>query len=366
MGRLALGGRPGESPVQRPQRYVTPVGQISYPSAGQGTVSLNLPQTDYLTGIDLIGHVTVTTGATAPTGLSGAGAYAPYANIAVHVNGGRTPFNLPGWHANVYYQIHDHDYIDALASTPLSTSTTNNWVNPLRIPLTFSPRNELGCWFTGDTTLNLSLAITWNPIASVFGTVNSATLGGYTQVYREYFTAPNPDQPYGWLNQISYYRDLEVYTTQQLSNGITNILLPIDQDYVRIILIFYTGSVSSANFAPADGLYTNLSLIVNTKFRLWESVEEQEIRFQQLRDYKRLLPAGTAVLDFSRLDPMVRRDILPTDPTSAKELKLSIASTSSSNFVDVILETSVDSQFAIKWIQAAAQNQAAAAKAAGS
>ena len=96
MGRLALGGRTGETPAQRPQRFVQAVGTIP---TGSGN-TLAIPQTDYLTGLDLIGGSTVVTLASAPTGPSGAGAYAMLGNVQVGAPGSRAPFTAPGYHAN--------------------------------------------------------------------------------------------------------------------------------------------------------------------------------------------------------------------------------------------------------------------------
>ena len=62
---------------------------------------------------------------------------------------------------------------------------------------------------------------------------------------------------------------------------------------------------------------------------------------------------GTVCVDFMRLIPPTRRDILPTDPNQAKRLQLSIVSTSSSNKVDIISDTMVDSQFAERWFASA-------------
>jgi len=357
MGRLALGGSPGERATQRPQRFLSKFGNLAYNSGA--TSILQCPQTDYTTQVDLIGALTVTNGATAPTGpqvgAAPLNAYSHYGNIQVKVNGGRAPFSMPGWHANVYSQIWRHDYVDSLASAPNTVSVTNTFVNPLRIPLTLDPITEKASWYTGDTQLFLTLNLTWNPISVMFGTPQTSTAGGSTDLYREYFAAPAPDEPDGWLNEISYYRQCELYTTQQLSNGTTNINLEVDQDYVRILLIFYTGSFAAATAAVADGLYTNLSLIANDKFRLLDTVAEQKLRFEALQTYARLLPAGSAVLDFMRLEPPSRRDILPTDANATKRLVLQILSTSSNNFVDVITEGMMDSQFAERWVRSAQQ-----------
>jgi len=352
MGRLALPAN------QRPQRFLARQGNIAYASGSSNKQDVS--QTDYLTSLDLISLQTVTETTTAPSGTtSGAGAYATLANVQVKVNGGRAPFSMPGYHANVYNQAWNHDYVDSLATNPIVTATTNNWVNHLRIPLTVDPIAEKGAWYTGDTTLDLSCVITGNPAANIWQTAGSATIGGGWDVWSEKFVAPAPDQPGGWLDEISYYKQAEVTRSNvQLANGNTAIDLPTDADYVRLMMIFYTGAAvgSGVTFAPADGLYTSMTLKVNDKFSVIDAATEAKIRFEMLETYTRLLPAGTAVLDFMRLIPPTRRDIMATDPDSTKHFQLNIVSTSTNNFVDVITETTVDSQFAEKWALAAKAN----------
>lgn len=349
MGRLAL------SPQQRPQRFLAKQGNIAYSSGN--TNKQDISQTDYLTSLDLISLQTVTETTTAPSGTtSGAGAYATLGNVQVKVNGGRAPFSLPGFHTNVYNQIWNQDYVDSLATNPVVTNSTNNWKNHLRVPLTVDPTVEKGAWYTGDTQLNLSCLITGNPAANIWQTAATATIGGGWDVYSEKFSAPAPDEPAGWLDEISYYKQTELYATSALSNGTTSITLETDQDFLRIFCILYTGSPvgSGVTFAPADGLYTSVSLVLNDKFAIIDTLTEDKIRFEMLETYTRLLPAGTMVLDFFRLDPPTRRDVLPTDPDSTKRLQLKIVSTSSNNQVDVCTETTVDSQFAEKWARLAA------------
>jgi hypothetical protein len=200
-----------------------------------------------------------------------------------------------------------------------------------------------------------------NPVASVFQTVNAATIGGSWDLWSEKFEAPQPDQSASadtgaWLDKISYYNQAQLFGSFALSNGTTNVTLETDQDYVRILLIFYTGTLNAQSFAPANGLYTTLTLKVNDVASLFDTVSEARVRFEQDLTYQQTLPAGSAVLDFMRLDtPPSRRDILPTDPNIAKRLTLQIASTSSSNNVDVITHTVTDSPFAQKWVQLAAK-----------
>lgn len=353
MGRLAL----PES--ARPQRYRRKEGNIAYTS-GQSTSQI-VGQTAYLTSLDLISLQTVTTTTTGPTGGFGTtpgGAFAPLGNVQVKVNGGRAPFSLPGYHSDIFTRVWDQDYNSGLTTNPNVTNTTNNWVNHLRIPVTVDPVSERGAFYTGDTALNVTFVLTMNAVASVFQTVNGATIGGSWDVWSEKFEAPQPDQSDaahgGWLDKISYYNQTELFGTFALSNGTTNITLEVDQDFVRIILILYTGTLNNQNFAPADGLYTTLTLKVNDVANIWDTVSEAAMRFEMALTYENVLPAGTCVLDFMRLRPPQKRDILPTDPNIAKRLVLQIASNSSSNNVDVITQSVTDSPFAQKWVQLAA------------
>lgn len=356
MGRIALPER------TRPQRYVRKEGNIAY-SSGNSTVQ-GIGQTAYLTSLDLISLQTVTTTTTAPTGGFGTtagGAFAPLGNVQVKVNGGRAPFSMPGYHADIFARVWDRDYSSDLTTNPITGNAANNWVNHLRVPLTIDPSSERGAFYAGDTALNLSFVLTMNAVASVFQTVNAATIGGSWDLYSEKFEAAQPDMSAsqdtgGWLDKISYYVQSQLYGSYTLSNGTTNITLETDQDYLRIILVFYTGTLNNQSYAPANGLYTTISLKVNDVALLWDTVAEARIRFEQDITYQQTLPAGTAVLDFMRLDsPPTRRDILPTDPNIAKRLQLQIASTSASNNVDVITETVTDSPFAQKWVQLAAR-----------
>jgi hypothetical protein len=356
MGRLAL------PEAQRPQRYVRKEGNISYSSGNTGTVGIG--QTAYLTSLDLISLQTTTTTTTAPTGGFGTtagGAFAPLGLVSLKVNGGRAPFSMPGYHADVFTRVWDRDYTSDLTTNPNSGNTTNNWVNHLRIPVTVDPSSERGAFYAGDTALNLTFALTMNPVASVFQTVNAATIGGSWDLFSEKFEAPQPDQSSspdtgGWLDKISYYNQAQLYGTFGLSNGVTNITLETDQDFIRITLIFYTGTLNAQSFAPANGLYTTVTLKINDVASIWDTVSEARMRFEQDISYQQPLPAGTCVFDFMRLDsPPTRRDILPTDPNIAKRLQLQIASTSSSNNVDVVTQTVTDSPFAAKWVQLAAQ-----------
>jgi hypothetical protein len=345
MGRFAL------PEAQRPQRFRRKEGNIAYSSGN--SPSIQVGQTDYLTQLDVISLQTLVTTASTVGSISGAGAFSPLGNVQVRVNGGRAPFSLPGYHTDQFNRVWAHDYVGDLTSTAAVTSTTNNWVNHLRIPLTVDPVSELGAWFTGDTALNLNVSLTCNAVSVVYGTANGASIGGSWDVWAEKFSAPAPDLPGGWLNEISYYCQTELYGTFALSNGTTSISLETDQDFVRVMLIFYTGTLNANSFAPADALYTALTLRVNDVANIYDSVSEAEMRFEYDQRYKQKNSPGTTVLDFMPSEPPGRRDILPADADKVKRLQLQIASGSASNSVDVITQTMVDSQFALRWAQSA-------------
>lgn len=360
MGRLALPEQ------QRPQRYVRKEGNIAYASGTTGTQLIG--QTAYLTSLDLISLQTAVTTAGVPAGTWGialAGAFAALGNVQLKVNGGRAPYSLPGYHSDVFAQVWDQDYSSPMTANPFVTSATNNIVNHLRIPLTIDPIAERGAFYAGDTALNLTFALTMNATSAAFS-ANAPTWGGSWDLFSEKFEAPQPDQSTteatgNWLDKISFYNQTELYGSFALSNGTTNITLETDQDFIRIILIFYTGALNAIAFLPGDGLYTTLTLKVNDVASLWDTISEARMRFEQAITYQRNLPAGTCVLDFMRNRPPTRRDILPTDPNIAKRVILQIASTSASNNVDVITQSSTDDPFAAKWVQlAAAQAKRAA------
>jgi hypothetical protein len=351
MGRYAF------PDAQRAQRFRTKQGNIAY-SSGVTTL-LAISQTDYLTQLDLMSNQTVATSTLAPV-IAGYGAYGAEGNVQVKVNGGRAPYSLPGFHANEYLKAWNNDYVDAMVAKTITVSTTNNWKNHLRIPLTTDPLSDKGAWYTGDTALNLQVALTMSAGTVVFSTVNAATVGGSWDVWSEKYAAPAPDEPNGWLDQISYYKQTELYLSGGvLSNGTTTFNLETDQDFLRIGLIFYTGSNADSTFAPAAGLFTAISLIVNDKFAIFDTIDEQTLLFEILNDYyassttTQNVATGAYWLDFQRFRIPTRDEILPTDPDQAKRLQLKIASGSSSNRVDIITDTVVDSQFAEKWARAA-------------
>jgi hypothetical protein len=353
MGRYAV------ADAQRAQRFVAKQGNIAYSSGV--TSNLAVSQTDYLTQLWLTSNQQVTTTNSTPV-VAGYGAYGALGNLQVRVNGGRAPFALPGYHANEYLKAWNNDYVDALVANTVTQSTTNNWKNHIRIPLTTDPFSDKGAWYTGDTALNLTFSLTMSAVATVLSTVGSATIIGSWDLWSEKYAAPQPDEPFGWLDQISYYKQTEIYLSGGvLSNGTSSFTLETDQDFLRIGLIFYTGSNADSTFAPANALQTGISLIVNDKFKIFDTVDEQTMRLEQLNDYYASstttlnVANGSIWLDFARFRIPTRDEILPTDPDQVKRLQLQIVSTSSSNKVDIITDTVVDSQFAEKWARSAKQ-----------
>ena len=351
MGRYAL------AEAVRAQRFKTKQGNIAYQSGV--TTPLVISQTDYLTTLDVMSNQQVTTTNSTPV-VAGYGAYGALGNVQVKVNGGRAPYALPGFHANEYLKAWNNDYVDAMVRNTVTQSTTNNWKNHIRIPLTSDPLSDKGAWYTGDTSLNLNVSLTMSPVAVVLSTVGSATIIGSWDVWSEKYAGPAPDEPNGWLDQISYYKQTELYLSGQvLSNGTTTINLETDQDYLRIGLVFYTGSNADSTFAPAAALWTSLSLVINDKYNIFDTVDEQSMLFENLNNYyassttTQNIAAGVVWIDFQRFRIPTRDEILPTDPDQAKRLQLKIASTSASNKVDVITDTIVDSQFAERWARSA-------------
>jgi hypothetical protein len=351
MGRYAL------PDASRYQRFKAKQGNIAYSSGV--TTPLQISQTDYLTQLDIMSNQQVTTSSGTAV-VAGYGAYGALGNVQVKVNGGRAPYSLPGYHANEYLKAWNNDYVDAMARNTVTVSTTNNWKNHIRIPLTVDPLSDKGAWYTGDTALNLNAVLSMNAVGVVLSTVAAATIIGSWDVWSEKYSGPQPDAPNGWLDQISYYKQTELYLSGQvLSNGTTTINLETDQDFVRIGLIFYTGSNADSTFAPAAALWTSVDLIINDKFHIFETVDEQTMLFEDLNQYyassttTQNIAAGTIWLDFQRFRIPTRDEILPTDPDQAKRLQLKIASTSASNKVDIITDTMVDSQFAEKWARSA-------------
>lgn len=351
MGRYAL------PDAVRAQRFKQKQGNIAYASGNTG--NLVVSQTDYLTSLDLMSNQQVTTTNSTPV-VAGYGAYGALGNIQVRVNGGRAPYALPGFHANEYEKAWNNDYVDAMVKLPVTQSTTNNWKNHIRIPLTSDPLSDKGAWYTGDTSLNLTLSLSMSAVGTVLSTVNSATIIGSWDVWSEKYSGPAPDEHNGWLDQISYYKQTELYLSGGvLSNGTTTFNLETDQDFLRIGLIFYTGSNADSTFAPAAALWTAMSLVINDKFNIFDAIDEQSLLFENLHNYyassttTQNVAAGVYWLDFQRFRIPTRDEILPTDPDQAKRLQLKITSGSASNRVDIITDTIVDSQFAERWARSA-------------
>lgn len=343
-------------PGQRVQRFRTRLGVIPY-SAG-GTVGLpgGIPKSGYLTRLDLNSLQTVTVGATAPV-LAGYGAYGPLGMITVTV-GPDSPYALPGLYAKEFFKTYDSPYTDSLVAAPIPTSTTSSWVNNLHIPLTISPDTELGAWYTSDDELTMDLQLSGNAPSTVFSTVNAATLQGSWEVWAERFSAPAPDQPGGWLKQISYWHETKVIMRSiQLANGNTDITLPRNRDYLSIGLVFYTGSSFDATFAPARGLFNWISLVVNDETSIYNQMNEQTLLDEMLLAYREVPNNGFYWLDFMHQRENSTRDVLPTDSQFASAFKLTINSNSSNNRVDVITETVQANPFAQRWAAQAAANQ---------
>lgn len=352
MGRLAV------APPNRVQRFKQNIGQIVYASGATSTV--NLPQADYVTGLELISAQQIVTGATAPV-VAGYGAFGPEQLVQVQAPGNRRPFALPGYVADIYGRIRMAPYVSNLTANPTTISSTLNWINHLWIPFTLTEDTERGAWYTGDTTLQLRFQLAMAPATQVFSTVNGATIQGSWTVMREFFNAPPPHLSAVWLDAISWYHEVISQGTFTLRNGVTTIDLPRDVDYQRIILVFYTGNDTDGTFAPADGLYTTIDLSVDNRIHVFDTIPEASMRFEQARTYDTVLPAGSSVIDFSRIRDSVR-DILPTDSDAVTLLRLNIAATAANN-VDVYTETVTDNPFAAKWINMAQQTAQAAAKA---
>jgi hypothetical protein len=353
MGRLAV------QPPNRVQRFKDNIGQLVYASGGSPTV--NLPQNDYTTALELISAQQVVSGASVPV-IAGYGAFGPLGLVQVALPGGRTPYSLPGYVGDIYSRIRSAPYASQLTSSPLSASTTTTWLNPLRIPLTLTDDTERGAWYTGDTTVQMKLVLQCASPAQVFSTVNGATIQGSWTVIREFFNAPPPQLSAVWLDAISWYHEVQQVASTTLANGSITIDLQRDVDYQRIFFVFYTGNDTDGTFAPADGLYTSIDLGIDTTIHPFNTIPELSIRFEDLETYNTILPAGTAVLDFERIKDSVR-DILPTDTDTVTILRLTIAAPSASNKVDVYTERVSDNPYAAKWI-AMAQQQGGAATAA--
>ncbi len=359
-GRLAVQPARAGTP-QRAQRFHTKVGNIAWSSALSPTLG-GLPREGYATALHLVSLQQVVTGATAPV-IGGFGAYGPLYNVALQISN-RAPYNLYGWHANAFAEVFYAPYKDVETVSPIPTTSTNNWINDVWVPLTISPDSEIGAWYLNDPELTVDLAITGGTLAQVFSTINGATIQGSWDVYCERFSAPAPDQPGGWINEVSYYVEHKFFGTYQLKNGETIIYLDRDRDYARIMMVFFTGA-HDATFAPAAGLFTTVELQIGDTISVDKPLAEQELRDEMLRNYawtangsgtKPLRP-GVYVLDKlvqKMFHSLSRRDILPTDSAVTNQVALRIVSTSASNFVDVVVSYASDNPFAQKWVASAA------------
>jgi len=346
MGRFAIAAGP------RAQRYRRIVGQITYSSGSTPSVNGGIPKTGYLTNIDLNSSIQVVTGASAPV-IAGYGVYGPD-QLVSFVVGPRAWVNIPGYHLKEFNKFYNLPWTDAYNAAPIVTSSTNNWQGSLRIPLAADTNSELGAFYLGDQELNTNLQVTCAAASTVFSTVNGATIQGSWNVEVERFAAPAPDQKNGWLNEVSFIHELRLFGTFQLKNGDTNIQLDLDRDYQRIILIFFTGSDKDSTFAPANGLFTQLSLLVNDEVRIYDTVTEQQLLEEMDWNYNiKQWNAGSYAIDFMAQKNNSRRDVLPTDSAVVKSLNLVITSTSTSNFVDVVTESMIDSPYAKKWAESA-------------
>ena len=329
-----------------------------------GNPAADLPKDNYTTGLRIVSGQTVTSGSAIPV-IAGYGAWGPIGTVNLKGPGNRAPIALGADYLDFYMRVRKAPYASVATTDVVTASTTTTWNTPLEVPLTVTPMSTLGCLFTGDTTQTFTLRLNNDAAAQVFSTVNGATIQGSWDVYRETFEAPEPTAPGGWLNDISFYHELSYQNTTALKNGSTKIELPINTDYMRIFLFFYTGSRQDNTYAAADGLYTSIDVMVNNKIHVVETIFERKFKDEMAQRYgwASAPPVGVAVIDFMTQGES-RRDVFPTDPPDCTDFALTIVSTSSSNNVDVITETVSDSPFATKFVAAAAAAQQATTTAA--
>lgn len=341
---------------QRAQRFRVKLGAIPYSSGGTPGLPGGIPRSGYLTRLDLTSKIQVVTGATAPV-IANYGAYGPEGTVAI-VIGPDSPFALPGIYAKEFMKTYDAPYTDSRVNAPIVISTTNNWRDDIHIPLTVSPDTELGSWYTSDDEMTMDLQIFGAPATTVFSTVNAATIQGSWDVWAERFSAPAPDLPGGWLKQISYWHEVKILQSNiSLVAGDNDITLPRNRDYLAIGLVFYTGSRNDATWAPAAGLWTNLSLIVSDETYLYKLIDEQTLIEENLMSYALLPSSGTYWLDFMRQKENSNRDVLPTDASVASAFKLTVNCPSTAK-VDIIGETCMPNPYAKRWAaQAAARSK---------
>lgn len=357
--RISGGGSLALNPAIRPQRIRRKVGSIAYNSGNTSNIPGYLPKAGYITALDLRSLIQIVTGATPPV-VANYGTYGPIQKLQLVV-GNRTPVNLPGFHANAYSEIFFAPYKDVLATNPVGASTTNNWLNDMRIPLTIDDDSELGAWYAQDQELNLDFLISGGAATYVFSTVNSATVNGSWDIYVERFSAAPPDAPGGWLKAISYYNELKLFGSFALKNGTTFIPIDRDRDYVRFMFVFYTGSTNDNTFAPAGGLFTTIELIVGDQQSIYFPMDEQSLKDEMIRVYGwgvngsggAPIRAGVYCIDLIRQKSRSLRDVLPTDSKVVDVVGFNIVSTSASNSVDIVTQGVMDNPFAQKWLQSA-------------
>ncbi len=358
--RSIAGGGPLALPPQvRPQRIRRKVGNIAYNSGNTSNIPGYLPKAGYVTAIDLRSLIQIVTGGSAPV-VANYGAYGPIQKLQMVV-GNRTPVNLPGFHANAFQEIFFAPFKDVLTTNPVATSTTNNWIDDLRVPLTIDDDSELGAWYSQDQELNIDFLISGGAATYVFTTVNSATVNGSWDIYVERFSAAPPDQPGGWLKAISYYNELKLFGSFPLKNGTTFIPIDRDRDYVRFMFIFYTGSINDNTFAPAGGLFTTIELIVGDQQSIYFPIDEQALKDEMIRIYgwqangsgAAPMRAGVYCIDLIRQKSRSLRDVLPTDSKVVDVVGFNIVSTSASNSVDIVTQGVMDNPFAQKWLLSA-------------
>lgn len=347
MGRLA--------PQQgtRVQRFRQQLGTLTYASAG--VASVDLKRSDYTLSLDLVSHQTVTSGGTIPV-VAGYGAFGPEQLVQVIV-GGQSPISLSGYALDAIGRYKLRPYESQQTASTLTASTTTNWTNDLRIPFTITPDTERGCFYTGDPSLQMTLSLTCGTAAQTFSTVNGATIQGSWNVWREVISAPAPTASPAFLDAISWLHQLQrVYSsTAALGAGVTDISIGRNRDYENIYVVAYTGNNNDGTFAPATGLISHLSLIINDTIRIYDTVEEGEMIFEANTLLPAALPGGVYVIPFERIRNSIR-DILPTDGPAVTSVTVEVdTGSSNTTHVDIITESVVDSPFAAEWVAAAAQ-----------
>lgn len=342
---------------KRAQRFRVKLGTVAYSSGGTpGLSGGGIPRSGYLTRLDIESAIQVVTGATPPV-IANYGAYGPEGMVSV-VIGSDSPFALPGLYAKEFWRVYDAPYTDSRAASPIVASSTNNWRDDLHIPLTVSPDTELGSWYTSDDEMTMDLQIAGNAPATVFSTVNSATIQGQWNIWAERFSAPAPDLPGGWLREISFWHEVKILQSNvALVAGDNDIILPRNRDYLAIGLVFYTGSRNDSTFAPAAALFNTISLIVSDETFIYKLIDEQTLIEENLLAYWQLPATGFYWLDFMHQKENSNRDVFPTDASVASAFKLTVNCPGAAK-CDVIGETVMPNPYAKRWAaQAAARSK---------